>query len=131
VKLYSLDEASLLLPEVIRVLDSLRDAYVELRGLRAMTVAHARGASGDGNLLADPWEEPAGEDSAGAAAEALQAAARQLEDWGIEVKDPEKGLIDFFHLREGRTVYLCYCLGEPGIGYWHELDAGFAGRQPL
>ncbi len=130
-KLYSLDEASRMLPEVIPVVESLRDAYVGLRGMRALAAAEARGASGDGNLLANPWEEPAGEDAAGAAAEALQSAAKRLDDWGIEVKDPEKGLIDFLHQRYGRTVYLCYYLGEPGIRYWHELDAGFAGRQAL
>jgi hypothetical protein len=130
-KLYTLEEASALLPQVIPVLESLRDAYIDLRGLRAMAAAHARGASGDGNLLANPWDEPAGEDAAGAAAEVFNAAARQLQEWGIEVKDPERGLIDFFHQRDGRTVYLCFHLGEARIGYWHDISAGFAGRQPV
>ena len=130
-RLYTLEEASALLPQVIPVLESLRDAYVELRGLRAMTAAQARGASGDGNLLADPWEQPAGEDAAGAAAEVLEAAVRKLQGWEIELKDPERGLIDFHHEREGRTVYLCFHLGETSIGYWHDLQAGFAGRQSI
>ncbi len=129
-KRYSVDEARTLLPEVIPVLEELRSAYVELRAVQASVAAHARGASGDGNLLANPWQDK-GEDRIGALSDSLQVAARKLDRWGIEIKDPEKGLIDFFHERDGRTVYLCYHLGEPDIGYWHELEAGFAGRQPL
>ena len=48
-----------------------------------------------------------------------------------ELKDIEQGLIDFRTEREGREVYLCWKLGEPDIRWWHELDAGFAGRRPL
>ncbi len=50
---------------------------------------------------------------------------------GVEVKDPATGLIDFRSLRDGQVVYLCWRLGEESIGFWHELDAGFQGRQPL
>ena len=130
-KLYTLPEASNLLPELTPVLESLRDAYRDLQALRTSVAAEARGASGDGHLLADPWAEAVGEDRRGSAADTLQVAARKLEEWGIEVKAPEKGLIDFFHQRDDRVVYLCYLLGEPKISFWHELNAGFAGRQPL
>ena len=129
-RLYTLEEASALLPEVIPVLESLRDAYRELRALQASVAAQARGASGDGNLLADPWTD-VGEDHAGAASEALQAATGRLDAWGIELKDPDRGLIDFFYERDGRVVYLCFHLGETAIGYWHDLEAGFAGRKRL
>ena len=50
---------------------------------------------------------------------------------GCELKHVDQGLIDFPALREGREVYLCWRLGEPTIGWWHDLDTGFAGRQPL
>ena len=56
---------------------------------------------------------------------------RELEELGIELKDYRTGLIDFPWQREGRDVYLCWRLGEPSVSYWHELDAGFAGRQAL
>jgi hypothetical protein len=49
---------------------------------------------------------------------------------GIELKGPD-GLCDFPSLRDGRVVYLCWRLGEPEVMHWHELDAGFGGRQPL
>ena len=54
-----------------------------------------------------------------------------LEDMGCQVKDLEQGLVDFFAVREGRLVYLCWKEGEGLIQYWHTLDGGFAGRQPL
>lgn len=120
-----------MLPQVIPVLESLRDAYVELRAVQAAVAVQSRGASGDGHLLADPWEDGGGENRVEALNRQLQQTAAKLERWGIELKDPEKGLIDFFHEREGRTVYLCFQLGETGIGFWHELHAGFAGRQPI
>ena len=50
---------------------------------------------------------------------------------GIEVKDYAQGLIDFPSEREGQPIYLCWRLGEPAVLFWHEVDAGFAGRRPL
>ena len=47
------------------------------------------------------------------------------------MKGVEPGLVDFPSLREGREVYLCWREGEDQIDFWHEVDAGFAGRQPL
>ena len=61
----------------------------------------------------------------------MSSGIRTLAEQGIEVKDLNQGLIDFPHLRRGRVVYLCWRLGEGDIAYWHELDAGFAGRQEL
>ncbi|MBL8794168.1 MAG: DUF2203 domain-containing protein [Planctomycetia bacterium] len=55
----------------------------------------------------------------------------ELNKLGIELKDPFTGLLDFPALREGREVYLCWRLGEPEVGFWHELNAGFAGRQEI
>ncbi len=54
----------------------------------------------------------------------------QLEEFGVEVKSLE-GLVDFHALRNGRPVCLCWQFGEPTVIYWHELDAGFRGRQPI
>ena len=49
----------------------------------------------------------------------------------IEIKDLDAGLVDFFSLRDGRVVYLCWRVDEPTVAHWHELDTGFAGRRPL
>ena len=55
----------------------------------------------------------------------------EIDEIGVQVKDLEKGLLDFPCLMDGQTVLLCWKLGEKEIGFWHTTDAGFAGRQPL
>jgi hypothetical protein len=49
----------------------------------------------------------------------------------IQIKDLDRGLIDFPALKDGKEIFLCWEQGEPDISFWHELDAGFAGREPL
>ncbi len=61
----------------------------------------------------------------------LHASVERLQGIGCQVKSLEEGLVDFPHLREGREVLLCWKLGEDDIEYWHEVDAGFAGRMKL
>jgi hypothetical protein len=70
--------------------------------------------------------------------EELEKDGRRLRDYveeltklGLEPKNGQEGLVDFPTLIEGREAYLCWKLDEPEILYWHDLDAGFAGRQPL
>ncbi|OAI39136.1 hypothetical protein AYO38_08190 [bacterium SCGC AG-212-C10] len=128
-RLYTVDEARSLLPDVIPVLTALRDVFRQLRGMQSAVAAHARGALTDGALLADPWKE--GGDEPDDMEERYHQQVSRLHEMGIEVKDPERGLIDFFHLREGQTVFLCYELGEDDIRFWHTLEGGFAGRRPL
>jgi len=55
----------------------------------------------------------------------------ELAELGVELKGLPNGLCDFPSLRDGREVYLCWLLGEAEVLHWHELDAGFAGRQLL
>ncbi|HEX8699273.1 MAG TPA: DUF2203 domain-containing protein [Myxococcaceae bacterium] len=62
--------------------------------------------------------------------EQIRVELQQLQDMGIEVKAAD-GLVDFRAQLGGRTVYLCWRFGEPAISHWHELDAGFAGRQRI
>ena len=50
---------------------------------------------------------------------------------GCYLKDLDSGLVDFPTLWEGREVYLCWKLGETEVGHWHEIEAGFRGRQPI
>ncbi len=63
--------------------------------------------------------------------ERMQEYEKELRQLGIELKDYDKGLIDFPSRMNGREVYLCWRLGEPAVQYWHELEAGFAGRQRI
>src|SRR5690606_13314021 len=61
----------------------------------------------------------------------LEAYVEELRELGVEPKSGPAGLIDFPCMMDGRIVYLCWQYGEPAVQYWHELDAGFAGRQEL
>ena len=61
----------------------------------------------------------------------INEKADAISEKGILVKGVEPGLVDFPSLREGREVYLCWREGEAQIDFWHEVDTGFAGRQPL
>jgi len=61
----------------------------------------------------------------------LQARAAAFDDREIVLRDLDRGLVDFPALRDGREIYLCWVDGEPDIEFWHELDAGYAGRQEL
>ena len=61
----------------------------------------------------------------------LQEYVKELGDLGVELKDPVVGLVDFPALIDHREVYLCWELGEKEIAFWHELNAGYQGRQSL
>ena len=61
--------------------------------------------------------------------EKLSALVDELAAIGVELKDPARGLVDFPAMFENREILLCWQLGEPSIGYWHETSGGFAGRR--
>ena len=63
--------------------------------------------------------------------EQLDALIHQILDTGVQIKDINTGLLDFSATRDGREVYLCWKHGEYEIAFWHEVDAGFSGRQPI
>jgi len=66
-----------------------------------------------------------------AAVTKVSTCVEELTGLGVQVKDLDSGLVDFPALRDGEEVLLCWQLGEDEIGWWHTLDGGFAGRQPL
>lgn len=63
--------------------------------------------------------------------ETIQQNVKAIQAMGIEVKDINTGLIDFPAVRDGREVCLCWRYDEPNVAHWHDMDAGFAGRQRL
>ncbi|NIP99106.1 MAG: DUF2203 family protein [Nitrospinaceae bacterium] len=66
-----------------------------------------------------------------AAAQTLTQMVKDLESIGCVVKGVKEGLVDFPALRDGKEVYLCWKVPEKEIRYWHDIQAGFAGRQPI
>jgi hypothetical protein len=63
--------------------------------------------------------------------ERLRADVRAVEAMGVLVKDLETGLLDFPSQRDDQVIFLCWRYGEPSVGHWHPVDAGFSSRQPL
>lgn len=63
--------------------------------------------------------------------ERLDLLIRQVRYTGAILKDVNTGLVDFPCLRDGREVYLCWRFGEEQVTYWHEMKAGFSGRQKI
>ena len=61
----------------------------------------------------------------------LQAEIESVEATGATIKRLDTGLVDWYALKDGRDVYLCWQLGEKSVGWWHEVDTGFDGRRPI
>jgi len=123
-KLFTVSEANDLIPVFRPRLERLSKLYSRLQKMREMAAAAAAASESGGGM-------PGGT----AYVETIYAISEivsELTDAGIHLKDHSRGLIDFPSMREGRIVLLCWQLGEPDeIEYWHETEAGFAGRQPL
>ncbi len=62
---------------------------------------------------------------------ALQSVVREFANRQIQVKDVQRGLLDFPAIVDGREVFLCWEEGEEALEFWHELDGGIAGRARL
>jgi hypothetical protein len=63
--------------------------------------------------------------------ETLADELREVTELGGEVKDIDRGLVDFHYRRDGEDVLLCWRYGEDSIAYWHSLEGGYAARQPV
>jgi len=126
-QLFTVDHANRTLPYVRKIVEDVvrehrrwQEAIVELDLLSS--VAHPD--------LPDP-RVVALEKKIQRIAREIDAFQAELESIGIQLKDRRIGLIDFPSELDGRPMLLCWQLGEPSVQFWHELDSGFAGRQPL
>jgi hypothetical protein len=126
-QLYTLESANALLPVITPTLERLRDDYLHLTELKNEIAVEVSTLESRGMVMVAHRSEIAIND----AALRIKTALGELFARGIEVKNIEWGLIDFPSERDGRIVYLCWKLGEGSIAFWHDLDAGFAGRQPI
>lgn len=122
-RLFSLAEAEALLPTLRSLLGEIGEAWDHVRKLNP-EVQKARDASAFDGF------SKAGVEFVESVSH-LMLLIHQIKNLGVVLKDAEKGLCDFPHLRQGKVVYLCWQLGEENIGYWHDIEAGFAGREPL
>jgi hypothetical protein len=119
---YSLEEASALLPRVGELLARMRSARERLGDAEARAALAAAGQGNGGGTPGRVVSEGFLE---------LREAMLELQEREIVLRDLDRGLVDFPALRDDREVYLCWEEGETEIAFWHEPEAGFAGRRPL
>ncbi len=122
-KLFTVEEANALLPKLQELLDDLalhRDALRE-KAPHLESILRAAGANGGSSGGSEYVVE----------AYNLYLAIERIRELGVLLKDLDMGLLDFPHERDGRVVFLCWHPPEERIGYWHEIEAGYAGRQSL
>jgi len=124
-KIFTVQEANALLPEVRIIAGKIQRAHRNLSRFRDDAKKAAEGAEQGGGGMAN------GVAYATVLTE-LTTQLAELEALGVQLKDFERGLVDFPSLRDGRVVLLCWQLGEGDeLEWWHDVDAGFAGRTPL
>ena len=124
-KLFTLDEANKLLPVVRPKLEKIKARYAAIAEMRESAKAAAMsaqfgggGMEGGTNYVKSLYE--------------IGKLTTEFHELGIQLKDYTRGLIDFPTMRGGNIVLLCWQLGEGDeIKWWHDTEAGFAGRQPI
>jgi hypothetical protein len=131
VKHFTLDEAQSLLPVLEALLKRAIEAKRAAEEIEERMQELGRRIFVSGGLFVDV--ERARRRRAAHEAHVQQAkdSLAEIDAIGVQVKDLETGLLDFPCLIDGETVLLCWKMGESSIGFWHTLDAGFRGRQPL
>ena len=121
--IFTRTEASRVLPRLRPMLEDLREEWRRIKKLNPEIQKTREKAMLDGY-------SPYGVEYVESVSH-LMLVMSQIREMGVLVKDLEKGLVDFPYLKDDRVVYLCWHLGEESIDYWHETEAGFAGREPL
>jgi hypothetical protein len=127
-KLFTLAEAERTLPLVRRIVEDLLAEYPRWRQAVSRYEVLTGGARADWGETSDLV---AARDAVTGHADRINRFLQELEAVGCVFKGFDAGLVDFYSMREDRLIFLCWRLGEPRISYWHDLDAGFAGRQPI
>lgn len=123
VRTFSLSEARSLIPRLRRMLarvNASRQALVDMR--EEIDSARNKSELNGGSLLGSAYLKYMATFTDG---------IQRVHSLGVQIKDFQKGLVDFPYEHDGRIVYLCWKVDEDEIAWWHEVDAGFAGRRLL
>ena len=120
---FTVAEANSLLPQVVSVLSEMMDARQRIIDAQpdlwpVLEKAVGNGGSKKAGALLSEFRR-------------VENGVRTLGEMGCILKDINTGLVDFPTIRDGHEALLCWRYGEPQVGYWHDTESGFAGRQPL
>jgi hypothetical protein len=126
---FTVEEANVLVPTLTAVLQDLQRLHQRMLGIAEdvaafETLALQNGHGGDSPaLVPDNDMTPVRQE--------IEQRLLYLQGIGVQLKGIAEGIVDFPARMWGRDVYLCWHLGEETVSHWHDIDAGFAGRQPL
>ena len=125
-KQFTVEQANATLPLVKRIVEDIVVQYrVWSEKLLEIDLLASSGRAVDAEEMDRLTRE------AQAVAREIEAFRRELDGLGIQLKEPGIGLIDFPSTMGDKPILLCWRLGEPEVQFWHDVSAGFAGRQPL
>jgi hypothetical protein len=126
-RLFTVEEANALLPQLKPVVEELIGTFREIRVEIEAAASQAHLPPGSAELAKHLEER----DVAPQLFNRVKRLIEQIHANGCLVNGPEAGLIDFPCLYDNEIVFLCWKYGEPGVGHWHRIPDGFAGRRPL
>ncbi len=126
---FSVREANSVLAEVRPIVERMVALFEDVQLRKERLAELNRGARERHPLYRE--EVAAMERSLGEDMLRLQGYVRDIVGFGAEIKNIREGILDFPARLDGRRIWLCWRLGEPEIRFWHEWDAGFAGRRPI
>lgn len=121
-KHYTLKEARALLPQIRGWLESISELRVRHAQLDQRVSSMADSGNDLGGDTVNQWVKSLSE---------LKAVLHEFESREIQIKDLNRGLVDFPAIRDGREIFLCWEKGDADIEHWHDLDSGYAGRELL
>ena len=122
-KYFTVEEANALLPTLRRLFADIHAeiAWMEQNDGEMVKALEVIPTNGGGKKLDEFFK----------ANEIIRRCLMEVAEMGVQVKDVRRGLLDFPALRNGEEILLCWLIEEPRVEYWHDLEQGFPGRQPL
>jgi hypothetical protein len=131
ITLFTPEEANRAAAEIRPALEQLVRTKKEYDRLHSRMTALSLAISGATSENPDALELKDLEEKRRAVAELVRRGIQSIQGRGAQVKDLDRGLVDFYSLAGDRLIFLCWHLGEAEVGHWHSLEGGFASRQPL
>jgi hypothetical protein len=131
-KLFSLEEANRLLPSLEESLNIIQAKFNQVQSLNdRVSVLSLVFESGASDENPDALEYAEKKEELGRLINEIEEEINNIMDRGCLIKDLKLGMIDFYWVMNGEVVFLCWKKGEEEIGFWHSLEGGFEGREPL
>jgi hypothetical protein len=131
VKIFTLDEAQALLPVVEALLNRATESKQAAAEIEEQLSELVRRIFANGGMMVNVSAVQKQKTTLEALVQRAKDAIEEIDAIGVQVKDLEVGLLDFPYQLEGETVLLCWKRGEARIEFWHRVEDGFRGRQPI